>query len=317
MMGPAFYFSRGLSLEWVNTTFGTSHILRHAEPATRHRTSPINDDTHHHPPPPIPQSRLALAVLDRLSAAARAAALHRRHLAHRVLLAFMRNASDAWTARWGPTGEGVPMGGVTEPLCGAAGREEVARIWAGRIRRWCGVLLHAGSPGLSTKNPSWRMCCLCRRADAEDFASRRRLWACFSGWRKAAEEQVRSKSWTADATSIWHAHSVSPPPPIGSYSHRVLRRVPVGLQCSAALSAFLVNHSLPSFMDGYHPAGQQPAAVGAAGAARGGAGAGPPPRRARAGGVAAAGRGGRGAARAAAGPQSEVGQGAGMAAGGA
>ncbi|KAG2433922.1 hypothetical protein HXX76_008274 [Chlamydomonas incerta] len=75
------------------------------------------------------RSRLALAVLDRLSAAAAAAGLYRRHLSHRVLLAFMRNASDAWTAR----------------------------------------------------------------AGAEDFASRRRLWTCFAGWRKAAEDQASSR----------------------------------------------------------------------------------------------------------------------------
>ncbi|KAG2446532.1 hypothetical protein HYH02_008519 [Chlamydomonas schloesseri] len=75
------------------------------------------------------RSRLALAVLDRLSAAAAAAGLHRRHLAHRVLLGFMRNASDAWSAR----------------------------------------------------------------ADAEEFATRRRLWSCFKGWRQAAEEQASSR----------------------------------------------------------------------------------------------------------------------------
>ncbi|KAG2486548.1 hypothetical protein HYH03_014849 [Edaphochlamys debaryana] len=75
------------------------------------------------------RARLAAAVLSRLSAAARAAALHRRHLAHRVLLGLMRAASAGWAAR----------------------------------------------------------------ADAEDWALRRRLWSCFVGWRRAAEELVSDR----------------------------------------------------------------------------------------------------------------------------
>lgn len=45
------------------------------------------------------QSRLASTVLGRLSSAAAASALHRRHLALRGLVGLMRAASAAWEAR--------------------------------------------------------------------------------------------------------------------------------------------------------------------------------------------------------------------------